>query len=122
MPAAQLFTGVNRPADSERLTQLEQMHVPVITAPSRARAGERLWVTIEVGKLYAHPNEHTHFIEFVELYADDTFLARADLTAVSTSPVVTFEISLPGAIDELRAYARCNLHGVWTASSPLEIT
>jgi len=74
------FTGVNRPMNADNMTQFEQMHVPGISCPNKVAPGDRFEVAIEVGKLYAHPSEHTHFIEFLDLYADETFLARADLT------------------------------------------
>lgn len=108
-----LFVGVNRPADPRNLSDLEKKHIPVVTAPTSIKAGQCVEVTVEVGKLLPHPNEHKHSIEFVELYADETYLARADFTAVTTCPTVTFRVILPGLVKELRALARCNLHGAW---------
>jgi len=117
-----LFTGVNRPVDPENRTDLEKKHVPVITAPESAKAGECFEVTVEVGRLLAHPNEHGHFIQFVELYADDVYLGRADFTAVTTCPTIKFCVALPGPIKELRAYGYCNLHGVWASAVPIVVT
>jgi len=116
------FTGVNRPMNADNMTQFEQMHVPGISCPNKVAPGDRFEVAIEVGKLYAHPSEHTHFIEFLDLYADETFLARADLTPVSTAPIVRFRIALDGPIDMLRAYARCNLHGVWIGERGVDVS
>jgi len=103
------------------MTDLEKKHTPVITAPDSVKADECFEVVIEVGKLLAHPNEHGHFIEFIELYADDTFLARTDLTAVKTCPVTTFRVVLDHAHKELRAYERCNLHGCWMSAMPIAV-
>ncbi|MHC4983384.1 MAG: class II SORL domain-containing protein [Planctomycetota bacterium] len=116
MPWEKLFAGVNRPADPDNPTDLEKKHIPVIAAPESVKAGECFEVVVEVGKLLAHPNENGHFIEFVELYADDRYLARADLTAGTTCPRLRLCVALRGPVDELRAYGRCNLHGVWVSA------
>ena len=79
--AEDLFCGVNRPKDPANPTDLEKKHLPVIESPDSVQLGECFTVTVEVGNLLAHPNENAHFIEFVELYADDTYLGRADFTA-----------------------------------------
>ncbi len=122
MTTLDLFSDVNQVADMQNMTELEKKHLPVILAPQTVQAGERFQVIIEVGKLHPHPNEHTHFIEFIELYADRLYLARADLTAVTSWPEVTFNVSLPAGARELRAYERCNLHGVWESAKPITVT
>ncbi len=123
MPATrELFSGVNRPADPRNLTDLEKKHIPVINAPSSVGQGECFAVTVEVGKLLAHPNERGHFIEFIDLYADELFLARMDLTAVNTCPKATLCLALSAPAKELRAYERCNIHGVWSGTVPINVT
>ena len=117
-----LFEGVNKPSDPATLTDLEKKHLPVITAPESVAPGECFEVTVEVGKLLAHPNEPGHFIEFVEVYADHAYLARIDLTAETTCPTVKFCVALPGPVSELRVYERCNLHGVWEGTVPISVT
>ncbi len=119
--AENLFVGVNTPADPSNLTDLEKKHLPVITAPDSVKVGECFEVTVEVGKLLAHPNEHGHFIEFMDIYADETFLARVGLSAVSTCPKATLCLSLEGPASELRAYERCNLHGMWKSAKPIQV-
>ncbi len=116
-----LFTGVNSPADWQDLSDLEKKHLPIISAPDNVQAGERFEVTVEVGKLLAHPNEPAHFIEFVELYADHAYLARIDFTAQTTFPMVKFCIALCGPITKLHAFARCNIHGVWTSEKDISV-
>ena len=103
------------------LTDLEKKHQPVITAPDRVRVGACFEVTIEVGKLLAHPNENAHFIEFIELYAGHVYLARMDFTAVATCPIMKLCVALPKDLGPLRAFARCNPHGVWGASKPITV-
>ncbi len=117
-----LFVGVNRPVYPDKPTDLEKKHVPVITAPESVKAGECFEVTVEVGKLLAHPNEHGHFIQFIELYIDEVYLGRTDFTAVTTCPTTKFCVALPGPVKELRAYGYCNLHGVWASAVPVVVT
>ena len=121
MADVDLFAGVNRPADPQNLTNLEKKHLPVIDAPDSVEAGKCFTVTVEVGKLLAHPNEPGHFIEFVELYAGEVFLARLDLTAATTCPRVTFCVCLEKDLGPLRAYERCNIHGVWVAEKAVKV-
>ena len=117
-----LFSGVNRPVDLQNLTDLEKKHIPVIETPSTVNRGEYFCVSVEVGKMLAHPNERDHFIEFIDLYADELLLTRVDLTAVYTCPQATVCVSLSGPAKELRSYARCNIHGVWVGRTAIEVT
>ncbi len=117
-----LFCGVNRVKDPKDLTDLEKKHLPVITAPASVKKGECFEVTVEVGKLLAHPNEVGHFIQFVELYLDDTYLARMDFTAKTTCPTMKVCVALDHTHGKLRAFERCNLHGTWVGEVPIEVT
>jgi len=116
-----LFEGVNEPADPSNLSDLERMHLPVIQAPATVTQGRPFEVAIEVGELLPHPSEPHHFIQFVELWVDATFLARIDLTADRSLPKVRLRILLRHPAQELRARARCNLHGVWMARKRISV-
>ena len=116
-----LFAQVNTPEDRDNPTDLEKKHVPVITAPDKVKPGECFEVIVEVGKLLKHPNEPAHFIEFVELYAGDVYLARMDFTAKTTCPTMKVCVALEKDRGSLRAFERCNLHGVWEATKPIEV-
>ncbi len=116
-----LFFQVNSPKDPDNMTDLEKKHFPVITAPDAVKPGECFEVTVEIGKLLAHPNELGHFIEFIELYAGHTYLVRMDFTAVSTCPTMKVCMALEKDCGALRAFARCNLHGVWEADNPIVV-
>ena len=115
-----LWAGVNRPVDPGNLADLEKKHVPVIDAPATAAKGQPITVTVEVGKLMPHPNEPAHFIEWIDLYEDRLFLARADFTPGKVSPKVTFTIMLTQS-GTLRAFERCNIHGVWEGDRAITI-
>ena len=86
--ADNIFCSVNTIGDIDTASDLEKKHLPIITAPNSVKKGERFAVTIEVGKLLKHPNEPGHFIQFVELYADDTYLTRVDFTPQFTEPYI----------------------------------
>ena len=120
--AEDLFAGVNRPADLDNMTDLEKKHLPVLTAPDSVGARECFEVVVEVGKLLAHPNQHAHFVQFVELYADDLWLGRQEFTAETTCPVAKFCVSLQHPFDKLRAFGYCNLHGTWEGEKPIQVT
>ncbi len=84
--------------------------------------GECFTITVEVGKRLAHLNERGYFIEFIDLYTDELFLARVDLIAVNTCPKATLCVALSAPAKELQAYGRCNIHGVWVGSTPNNVT
>ncbi len=103
------------------MTDLEKKHVPVINAPDAVQQGECFEVEVTVGELLAHPNERGHYIHFVELYADETYLGRADFTPVTTCPTATFCVRLEHIHRQLRAFEFCNLHGVWEGDKALKV-
>ena len=122
MAELDLFAQVNKPKDAGNLTDIEKKHLPVITAPEKVKPGECFEVTIEVGKLLAHPNENAHFIEFLELYAGPIYLARMDLTARTTCPIMKACVKLDKDLGPLRAFERCNIHGVWEVKKPISVS
>jgi len=117
-----LFAGINEPGDPRNLSDLEKRHTPAISAPDAVRAGEPFDVEVEVGRLLPHPADRGHFIQFIELYADERFLARADIGAGRASPRVCLRVVLHSPAAELRAYGNCNLHGVWIGRRPISVT
>lgn len=116
-----VLCGVNVPKDLNALTELEQKHMPVISAPEKVKKDETFLVTIEVGKYKIHPNEPTHFIEWVELYSGDTFLFRVNLSGSLSYPKVTIPVRLTHAHGSLKAWAKCNIHGLWEGIRDIEV-
>lgn len=105
------FKNVLHVADPANLTESEQVHVPVIEVPGTVTAGEMFAVTVKIAK-YPHVMEAGHYIQFVDLYADQTFLSRVSFTPTAPRPKITFFIDLSDSTT-LRAVAFCNLHGFW---------
>ena len=114
-----------------------EKHVPVITAPTAAMAGDPFDVEIAVGKEIPHPNTAQHHIAWIALHFVPTGantsieLGRVDFSAhgasmtdepgpATTTPSTRFRValSLPGT---LHATAYCNLHGLWTSAMPIMI-
>ncbi len=102
------------------MSDAEKKHVPLVHVEGDPSPGESFPVTVWVGEQLAHPMEADHHIEYVELYLDDTLVARCDLSWQHATPKVTFMVKADGP-GTLRAYERCNLHGDWTYSLPLEL-
>ncbi len=117
-----LLCGINTVKDAANMTEIEKKHLPIIIAPKSVSKGECFEVTVEVGKIAEHPNVPGHYIEFIELYADHTYLARIDLTARMTCPIMKVCASLEHIHGKLRAFAHCNLHGTWEGSAKIAVT
>ena len=116
-----VLCGVRLPKDANALTEPEQKHLPVISAPAEVKRNQVFEVTIEVGKLKAHPNEPGHFIEWIELYSGDTFLFRVNLSGSLTQPKVTIPLKLTHVHGPLKARAKCNLHGLWEGTKEIVV-
>jgi superoxide reductase len=116
-----VLCGVNMPKDAKALSELEQKHIPVISAPEKVKKDEAFAVTVEVGKHKAHPNEPAHFIEWIELYSGDTFLFRISLSGSLSQPKVTVPVRLTHAHGPLKAWAKCNIHGLWEGEKDIGV-
>ena len=68
-----LFLQINKPKDMDNMEDLEKKHLPIIECPKKVAKGEPFEVKIHVGKLLKHPNENSHYIEWIELLAGDLF-------------------------------------------------
>lgn len=115
------FCGVNTAETMDTASDLEKKHLPIIEAPDRVVQGEWFDVTAHVGALLEHPNEPDHHIEFIELYADDTYLARMDFAGQMCQPLLNARIRLTCTYDRLRAFAHCNIHGSWEWDKEIEM-
>jgi superoxide reductase len=77
----------------------QEKHVPVI---EKVDGGYK----VLVGSV-AHPMEEKHFIEWVELIADDEVYRR--FLSPGDAPEATFRV----AAEKVSAREYCNLHGLW---------
>ena len=79
-------SAIQEAKDLANMSDLEKKHVPMIHIGGTPKTGEPFEVTVWVGEELAHPSEAEHHIEFIDLYRDDRFIARCDLTPVFTRP------------------------------------
>ena len=77
----------------------QEKHVPVI---EKVKGG----YTVKVGSV-PHPMEEKHFIEWVELIADDEIYRR--FLKPGEAAEATFHVTA----DTVSAREYCNLHGLW---------
>jgi superoxide reductase len=112
-----LWKGINRVKNPQDETVLETLHVPVITAPQKVKAGEIFDVGVVIGKI-PHPMGPTHWIEHVQLSIGNEpagtviFRSHGYLKAQAKFAVVLDE-TLKGKTVSLVATLVCNLHGIW---------
>ena len=114
-----------------------EKHVPVIDAPTTAKAGEVIDIEVDVGKEIPHPNTALHHIVWLALHfvpdgANTSIeLGRVDLSAhgasmsdvpgpAFTEPSARFRVRL-AVSGTLHATAYCNLHGLWMSSAPISV-
>lgn len=81
----------------------QEKHVPVVTKKCKQ-------VTVDVGSV-KHPMTEEHLIEWVAIETEQGYQVKY-LTA-NSDPVCSF--SLADGDKFVKAYAYCNLHGLWTA-------
>lgn len=109
------LTELNKPKDWAKLTDMAKKHVPIIEAPEKAKTKEPITVKVKVGGIdgIEHPNILGHWINWVELCAEDRLISRFDFAPeMCNGYVVSLNITL-NEPTTLRARAFCNLHGVW---------
>ena len=113
-----------------------EKHVPVIEAPETVKAGERVTITVSVGKEIAHPNTTEHHIRWIKLYykpdngkfvyelASVDFNAHGESTEGAnkgpayTEPYLVAAAKL-GTSGTLLATSYCNIHGLWEHSQSI---
>ncbi len=116
----------------------KEKHVPVIEVPAHAKKGEKIKVTVSVGKEISHPNTTEHHISWIEVYFHPAgekypyvigkyeFQAHgASTQGPNTSTLyadpevtVTLRTEKPGTII---AMSHCNIHGLWSNQVELKL-
>ncbi len=107
-----------QPENSAMLTKFELKHMPQITLGTKDVNGYTA-VEITVGQSgIIHPSTPDHWIDFIELYADDKLVGKTELVAEISRGMTSFAVKLDN-IKQLKAKAGCNLHGIWTSNIAL---
>lgn len=76
-----------------------EKHLPVIEQSEGK-------ITVKVGSI-PHPMEEAHFIEWIEIIADDKIYRK--FLKPGQDPVATFDLTA----DTVIARCFCNIHGLW---------
>ncbi len=115
-----------------------EKHVPVIDAPATGKAGEKIAITVSVGKEIAHPNTTEHHIRWIKLFfKPDAGKFAYELSALEfnshgestdgankgpayTEPSGQTIVKLNSS-GTLLALAYCNIHGLWENSQTITI-
>ncbi len=115
-----------------------EKHVPVIDAPSSAKKGELIKVSVSIGKEVAHPNTTEHHIRWIDVYflpdgeTAPVQIGKAEFTAHGESAKgpnlgsvythheaqLCFKTEKSGT---LLACGYCNIHGLWQNGKKIEI-
>lgn len=113
MNDAPIFGGINRVEDIEAAGDFEKKHTPYVVCE---RVGDRVVVDVTVGHWVPHPNVPDHFIQWIDVLADDLPVARLQFSAVAADPAGRCVINVePGT--RIAAIENCNLHGLWIAET-----
>lgn len=121
-----LFETINRAKDPSHKTPLEMSHSPVITAPSKVKAGEPFTVEVSIGEKL-HPMGPSHWIEYIALNIGNEPAGRIDMQSKGyLKPKAAFTVVLtkedaPNGKVTLIARQRCNLHGLWESGMDVEV-
>ncbi|MEA3491690.1 MAG: desulfoferrodoxin family protein [Campylobacterota bacterium] len=107
-----------KPKDPSKLDKGELKHTPQITIKDKDAKGYTLVeITIGQGGI-VHPSTADHWIDFIELYADDKLVGKNILEPEISRGATSFAVKLDG-VKKLKAKAGCNLHGIWTSTTTL---
>lgn len=96
-------------------------HSPFIHCDDKAKKGEKFTVKIRVGDQYAHPDEHDHFIKYVQLWNGETLMGECYFTSgvLGNEPgnvEVDFHI-VPQRKMRLTTMSYCTKHGLWQSQT-----
>lgn len=121
-----LFETINRAKDLEHMNTIEKLHVPIIKAPEKVRAGEPFTVEVSIGEI-VHPMGPEHWIEHLSLSIGNepagrtSFQSRGYLQPKATFTVVLAKKWAPEGKATLVVRIRCNIHGYWENSRNITV-
>lgn len=108
-----------RVADPTKMTLSERKHQPVIEIPNKITPGELFMAKINIGEV-AHPMTPQHWIEWIEVYAEDQLLTRIEFTGFAPAAQVTVPLLTENGF-QIHVLESCNQHGIWEAAHKIEV-
>jgi len=104
-----------KPKDPAKLEKGELKHTPQITIKEKDANGyTEVEITVGQGGII-HPSTADHWIDFIELYADDKLVGKSTLEPEISRGATAFAVKLD-SVKVLKARSGCNLHGIWTST------
>jgi len=103
---------IKKPAVPNDLSELEKKHIPQIKiAKTCGLVGPGcVDANIKIGEIL-HPMEAKHYIMYMDIYLDGTFIARYHLSPEKLNPVLGIHLKVNSGT--LAVVENCNLHGRW---------
>ncbi len=118
MAEEQMIRMEMKPKDPKKMEKGELKHSPLVTLKEKDAKGYTL-VEITVGQGgIIHPSTPDHWIDFIELYADDKLVGKSTLEPEISRGAASFALKLDN-VKVLKAKSGCNLHGIWTTTVTL---
>ena len=115
METAQMNRTEMKAKDPKNMTKAELKHSPQIIIKGKDEKGFSL-IEINIGQGgIIHPSTADHWIDFIELYADDKLIGKTTLEPEISRGLAAFAVKLDN-VKILKARSGCNLHGVWTST------
>jgi len=112
-----LFKGINRLENPQNESELAKLHVPVINAPEKVKAGEIFSAQVAVGKIL-HPMKPVHWIEHLQVNIGNEPAATLIFRSHGyMKPEGKFNLvlgdDLKGKTVSVVVQDKCNIHGLW---------
>ncbi|GIT98496.1 desulfoferrodoxin family protein [Sulfurovum sp. TSL1] len=107
-----------KPKDPSNMDKNELKHSPLVTIKEKDANGYTdVYITVGQGGII-HPSTPDHWIDFIELYADDKLVGKSVLEPEISRGAASFAVKLDN-VKVLKARSGCNLHGIWTTTVTL---
>ena len=107
-----------KPKDPSNMDKGELKHSPLVTIKQKDANGyTHIEITVGQSRII-HPSTPDHWIDFIELYADDKLVGKSILEPEISRGAASFAVKLDN-VKVLKAKAGCNLHGIWTTTVTL---
>jgi superoxide reductase len=95
-------------------------HTPVIECTNQVNRGAKFVIKVRVGTNYAHPDDFSHFVSYIQLWNRETLLAEARFLPGTfgnkpNNPEIDFYIIAPEVSMNLTAMCLCTQHGLWVS-------
>ncbi len=106
------------PQDINDLSELEKKHIPAITVVKQCGLIPEGCYDLhaKIGQIQ-HPMQTDHYIQHIDFYIDNLFIARTHLTPDKLNPAAA--LHLKAGAGKLTVVEFCTLHGAWIAEEDL---